>query len=103
MPAKKKTSKKDVALLELLRNSLAEEEIRHVLAGALLALDEALDTLATHNRGVFDVIMFRFFAGLTLESTAEALDISTRTVKRYWTYGRTWLYRRIMGADSCRG
>ena len=41
MPAKKKTSKKDVTLLELLRNSLAEEEIRHVLAGALLSLDEA--------------------------------------------------------------
>jgi len=41
MPGKKRTSKKDAALLELLRNSLAEEEIHQALIGALLSLDKA--------------------------------------------------------------
>lgn len=67
-------------------------------AERLLCLDEALDALADQDRGVFDVIMLRFFAGLTIENTAETLNISARTVRRYWTYGRTWLYRRISGA-----
>ena len=58
-------------------------------------LNAALDELATHDRGVYDVIMLRFFGGLGIDATAEALSSSPRTVKRYWTYGRTWLYRRI--------
>lgn len=60
-------------------------------------LNAALDALAAHDRGVYDVIMLRFFGGLGIDATAEALSRSPRTVKRYWTYGRTWLYRRIAG------
>ena len=55
-----------------------------------------IDT-SENNKKVYDVIMFRFFAGLTTEEAAESLGISARTVRRYWTYGRTWLYRRISG------
>jgi len=63
----------------------------------LRALDESLDALAEHDRRVFDVLMLRFFGGLTIEQTADALEISPRTVKRCWTYGRAWLYRRLAG------
>lgn len=66
-------------------------------ADSLLALNDALDALVEHNRQVFDVIMFRFFAGMTIEAAAESLGISPRTARRYWTYGRTWLYRRVTG------
>ena len=69
-------------------------------AEALEALDEALDALAEHDRCVGDVVMLRFFAGLTVEQTADLLSISPRTVKRCWTYGRTWLYRRLAGRDA---
>ena len=41
------------------------------------------------------MVMLRFFAGLTVEETADAMDISPRTVKRSWSWGRAWLYRHI--------
>lgn len=69
-------------------------------ADSLLELNEALDALAKHNRQVFDMIMLRFFAGLTIEAAAMSLGISPRTARRYWTYGRTWLYRRIGEEDG---
>jgi len=59
------------------------------------ALDAAIDALGAHDARTRDVIMLRFFAGLSVEQTAEVLEISPRTVKRCWAYGRTWLYRRI--------
>ncbi len=61
----------------------------------LQALDEFLNALAEHDQRVYDVLMLRFFGGLTIEQTADSLEISPRTVKRSWTYGRTWLYRRL--------
>lgn len=64
-------------------------------AEGLLALDQALNALAEHDQRVCDVIMLRFFAGLTFDAVAKLLDLSARTVKRDWVYGRTWLYRRI--------
>ena len=66
-------------------------------------LNEALDGLAAHDRGVYDVVMLRFFGGLSIDATAEALSVSPRTVKRHWTYGRTWLYRRITQPRVSRG
>lgn len=66
-------------------------------------LNSALDELAVHDRGVYDVVMLRFFGGISIDDTAEAVGTSPRTVKRYWTYGRTWLYRRITGANDGSG
>ena len=64
-------------------------------ADGLNALERALDDLAKDDTRVHDVVMLRFFAGLTVEETADALEVSPRTVKRNWTWGRAWLYRRI--------
>ena len=54
---------------------------------------------ADHDARVFDVIMLRFFTGLSVEQTADVLESSPRTVKRCWSYGRTWLYRRITAGE----
>jgi RNA polymerase sigma factor (TIGR02999 family) len=61
----------------------------------LLALDEALDQLAKTDQRKSRLIELWFFAGLTLEETAEVLEISLATAKRDWTLARAWLYRMI--------
>ncbi len=63
----------------------------------LLALNEALDLLEVHNKRHFEIVMLRFFVGLTIEEIAEQLDMSAATVKRDWRYARVWLGRRLSG------
>jgi RNA polymerase sigma factor (TIGR02999 family) len=61
----------------------------------LLEVHEALDQLAERDPVKAELVKLRFFGGLTLEEAAQALDLSTPTAKRYWTYARAWLFRRI--------
>jgi RNA polymerase sigma factor (sigma-70 family) len=61
----------------------------------LLALDTALDTLATLDLQQSRVVELRVFGGLTVEETAEAMGISPRTVKRDWSMAKAWLRRQI--------
>ncbi|HEX7122494.1 MAG TPA: ECF-type sigma factor [Gemmatimonadaceae bacterium] len=61
----------------------------------LVALDEALERLAALNERWSRVVECRFFGGLSVEETAEALDISVATVKRDWTMARAWLNREL--------
>ena len=61
----------------------------------LLALDEALTSLALIDPRGARIIELRFFSGLTLEETAEVLGISAGTVKRDWSTARAWLYREM--------
>ncbi|MEQ9400916.1 MAG: ECF-type sigma factor [Longimicrobiales bacterium] len=63
----------------------------------VLALDEALDRLEAMNPRQARVVECRFFAGLSVEETAAALDISTPTVKRDWRAARAWLARELKG------
>ncbi len=60
-------------------------------AGDLLALDEALTRLESISERASKVVEARYFAGLTIEETAEALGVSEMTVKRDWTMARGWL------------
>ena len=57
----------------------------------LLALDESLARLETFDRRKFEVVMLRYFAGLSIEAAAESLGISPATVKREWNFARAWL------------
>lgn len=57
----------------------------------LVRLDEALERLAAEDERAAQVIELRYFGGLSIEETAEALATSPRTVKREWTFGRSWL------------
>ena len=64
-----------------------------------LALDRALDRLATIDERQARIVELRFFGGLTIEETAEVLQISPATVKNDWTLARSWLYRELQGTD----
>lgn len=61
----------------------------------VLAIDEALTRLARLDPQQARVVECRFFGGMTVEETAEALGISTATVKRDWKVARLWLYREV--------
>ncbi len=61
----------------------------------LLALDEALQSLAEFDPQEAKVVEYRFFGGLSVEETAEVLKISTRTVEREWALARCWLMREM--------
>lgn len=61
----------------------------------LLALDEVLDRLEKHDPRKFQVVMLRYFGGLSIEETAAALDLSPATIKNEWTIARAWLHREM--------
>lgn len=63
----------------------------------LLALDEALEQLATIEPRAANVVKLRYFAGLTLEEVADALGISRRTADADWAYARAWLVEAVRG------
>jgi RNA polymerase sigma factor (TIGR02999 family) len=61
----------------------------------LIALDEALQTLATLSPRQSQVVELRFFGGLSLEETAEVLKVSVITVRRDWEFAKAWLHREL--------
>jgi len=61
----------------------------------VVALDEALKTLAVMDPQQSRVVELKFFGGLSIEDTSEVLGISSSTVKRYWITARAWLYREL--------
>lgn len=67
---------------------------------ALLALDDALAALKRMDSRQCRIVELRYFAGLTLEETAELLGVSVATVKREWTMARAWLRREVEGRPT---
>ena len=63
--------------------------------GALCALDEALRSLEQMDPQKGRIVELRYFGGLSVEETAEVLNISPRTVRREWQRSKAWLYRMI--------
>jgi RNA polymerase sigma factor (TIGR02999 family) len=61
----------------------------------VLALDEALTELASLDQRLSRVVELRYFAGLTIAETADALGVSSATVERDWTVARAWLLQRL--------
>jgi RNA polymerase sigma factor (TIGR02999 family) len=61
----------------------------------IVALDEALQSLGTVDPQQCRVVELRFFGGLSIEETAEALGISPATVKRDWTTAKAWLHQEL--------
>lgn len=68
--------------------------------GALIDLDDALQRLEARSARQCRVVECRCFAGLTVEETATALDISTATVKRDWAFARAWLNHELRGESG---
>jgi RNA polymerase sigma factor (TIGR02999 family) len=80
---------------------LSLEEAAVVGAGDdtdLVALDEAMNRLAKIDPRKVQVVEMRFFGGLSVEETAEVLNISAATVMRDWSTANAWLYRELAGA-----
>jgi RNA polymerase sigma factor (TIGR02999 family) len=66
----------------------------------LVALDEALTNLAKIDSRKSRIVELRFFGGLSVEETAEALKISPRTVMREWGLAQAWLYRELSRTEK---
>jgi RNA polymerase sigma factor (TIGR02999 family) len=66
----------------------------------LLALDDALSQLSQMDPELARLVELRYFGGMTVEETAEAMNISPATVKRHWSVARAWLRRAIEGGTS---
>ena len=64
-------------------------------AADLMALDEALLRLAALDQRKSSIVELRFFGGMSVEETAEALKTSPRTVMREWSLAKAWLYHTI--------
>ena len=72
-------------------DSIDAVDVRH----ELVDLDVALTKLAEHAPQPARVVELRYFGGLSIEDTAEVLDVSPGTVKRHWTFARAWLHREL--------
>jgi len=70
---------------------------------ALVALDESLERLAASNPRHGRIVECRFFGGMTIKDTAEALGISPATVKRGWSVALAWLYRDLKRSVALQG
>ena len=68
-------------------------------ADELLALDEAMEKLATFDRRKAQVVEMRYFGGLTMEEIADVLKIHVNTAKRDWAVARAWLLAALSGED----
>jgi RNA polymerase sigma-70 factor (ECF subfamily) len=70
-------------------------EVSDARAAEVVALDEALESLATFDERKSRLVELRFFGGLSIEETAEVLQVSPGTVMRDWTLAKSWLQREI--------
>ena len=81
--------------VQLEPGEVACEDSAFVGAEQLVALDEALDGLERVDARKARIVMLRYFAGLTIQETAEALNLSGTTVKEEWRFARAWLYSEM--------
>ena len=64
-------------------------------ADNLIDLDEKINELSKLDERMADIVVLRFFGQMTIANTADALDVSKRTVKRDWAKARGWLYKNL--------
>jgi RNA polymerase sigma-70 factor, ECF subfamily len=69
-------------------------------AADMVALDDAMNRLATLDPRKVQVVEMRFFGGLSVEETAEILKVSAVTVIRDWSTAKAWLYRELAGGTT---
>ena len=86
--------------------NLAGEELHEsrvamsVPSEELLAVNDALAALALEDPQAAEVVQMRYFAGMTVQEIATALDLAPRTVDRHWSFARAWLKRSIRSSLS---
>ena len=77
---------------------IVSQDARH----DLVAIDDALNALGVVDARKAQVVEMRFFGGLSVEETAEALKVSVDTVMRDWKLAKAWLLRELAGKDASR-
>jgi RNA polymerase sigma factor (TIGR02999 family) len=81
---------------------LDEEQVAAPLPSLdVIALDEALGTLATFDPQGARIVELRFFGGLSEEEAAEVIGVSSRTIRREWTAAKTWLMGELTRDARC--
>ena len=78
------------------------EELSAQRAEELVALDEALTELEARDPRKSQIIELRFFGGLTIEETAEVMDLAPVTVVREWRAAKAWLYQAMTNTETIR-
>jgi RNA polymerase sigma factor (TIGR02999 family) len=68
----------------------------------LLEVDEALERLAAEDGQAAELVKLHYFAGLTIEQSADVLGVSPRKAYRIWAYARAWLFRSLGTGESAR-
>ena len=76
-----------------------DDRVSAPVSDEVLDLDEALRKFEAVDRQAAQVVKLRIFAGMTIEESAQALGVSTRTAGRSWAYARAWLSREL-GEDE---
>ena len=66
----------------------------------VLAIDEALERLKERNELQADIVQLRYFAGMTIDEAAEALEVSPRKVGLQWRLAKAWLHRELSKGDT---
>ncbi|MEM6689148.1 MAG: ECF-type sigma factor [Planctomycetota bacterium] len=89
----KKSAKRGGGFQRVEKHDIAIESAQDTID--LVALDEALTRFESVDADRAEVVKLRYFAGLTIEQTAETLGVSTPTVKRHWNYAKAWLRREM--------
>ena len=69
-------------------------------SSSILILDRALTALSDLDARLYEVVILRYFAGLSVDNTASVLGIAPRTVKRDWVAARAWLQSRLVGSAT---
>ena len=89
----RRTDKRGAGMTQLsLDEAIGVPEKRSI---ELIALDEALSELGRLDGRASRIVELRFFVGLSVDETAEVMDISAATVKREWTSAKAWLFREL--------
>lgn len=96
--AKREGGHRQIPLHEIEEALGGSDDPSAMVPEALIALDEALVRLEQHNTRHRSIVECRFFGGMTIEDTAEALTLSPATVKRDWSMAQAWLYRELKQA-----
>ncbi len=65
----------------------------------LLALNDALEELASQDPAAAELVKIRYFAGLSVEQAGKSLGLSRTTAYRHWTYARAWLFAQLQGEE----
>ena len=78
-----------------IRVELADFGVAQTATPEVLALHDALDELAKRDPRKAKIIEMRYFGGLSVEEVATAMGLSTKTIIRDWTFGKTWLRREL--------